>query len=307
MTTTEQTTPSPKKYELKHWLMLATISVVWGCADFFAKKGLKVFAPNEVGLMRICIASILLSPIALFRIKKVNIQNLPKILLIGLFGSVLPAFLFARSQAKLASSINTALNALTPICTLLVSSVFFRRKIPKNEVYAVLVGCLGILTIVSSGVGSSSSDTKYVLFPLLGCMCYALSINIIKRHLKNTSIVLNTAVSLLPYSLAMGFVIFTKTDIVLKLKTVEGAYTALAFVVALAACSSTLAFLLFNMLSHSATPVFASVATLLAPVISIVWGLLDGENLSINHYLGIVTILAGVGLLNKKSPKGHTF
>lgn len=304
--TTAESSPPHKGYELKHWLMLATISVIWGCADFFAKKGLKVFSPNEVGLMRICIASTLLSPVSLVRLRKIDAQNFSKLFLIGLFGSVIPAFIFARSQAKLASSINTALNALTPICTLVVSSFFFRRRIPKNEVYSVLIGCLGILMIVSSGVGSSSEDRKYVIFPVLGCMCYALSTNIIKRYLKNTSIVTSTAVSLLPYSLSMGLIIFTKTDVILKLKTVEGAYIAFAYILALAALSSTLAFLLFNLLSHNATPVFASIATLLAPLISIVWGLLDGENLSLNHYIGIATILAGVGLLNKRTTKNHT-
>lgn len=255
-----------KKYTTLDWFLLAFVSLAWGSADLLAKKGLKVFSPNEVGIIRIFIASLLFTPLALVRIKTVKFSKLLKFLLIGLLGSVLPAFVCARSQAKLDSSINTALNALTPIFTLLLAMFLFRRKISLNETYGIIVGFLGTIILVSGGVGSSNNDTKYALFPILGAICYALSTNLVSHYVTKADIFTATSVSLVPYSIIMGTILFTQTDVLHKLEMVEGAYKALGFVIAVAICSSVLAFLTFNILTRNTSPVFASMSTLIAPL-----------------------------------------
>jgi drug/metabolite transporter (DMT)-like permease len=291
-----------KTYTTLDWSLLVFVSLAWGSADLLAKKGLKVFAPNEVGMLRIFVASLLFTPIAMARIKNISFVELCKYLLVGLLGSVLPAFVCARSQAKLDSSINTALNALTPIFTLLLAMFFFRRKISLNEMYGIIVGFLGTIILVSSGVGSSHNNIKYALFPIIGSICYALSTNLVSCYLNKTDILTATSISLIPYCIIMGITLFTQTDVIYKLDMVEGAYKALGFVVAVAVCSSCLAFLTFNILTRNTSPVFASMSTLIAPVISLIWGLLDGEDLCINHYIGIFTILSGVYLLHRTKP-----
>lgn len=288
-----------KKYTTLDWCLLGFLSLALGSADLLAKKGLQVFSPNEVGLMRIFIASLLLTPLALMRIKTVKPSEFFKMLLVGGFGAVLPAFLCARSQAKLDSSINTALNSLTPIFTLLLAMFLFRRKISINETYGIIIGFLGTIILVSSGVGSSHTDMKYVFFPIIGAVCYALSTNLVSYYLTNTDIFTATSVSLIPYSIIMGIILFSKTDVMSKLEDIEGAYKALGSVVAVAVCSSVLAFLTLNILTRNTSPVFASMSTLTAPVISMVCGLLDGENLFLNHYIGIFTILIGVYMLHR--------
>ncbi len=47
------------------------------------------------------------------------------------------------------------------------------------------------------------------------------------------------------------------------------------------------------------SPVFASMESLIAPIVSISWGLLDGEKLLIGHYVGAAIILVGVYFINK--------
>nr|WP_315089011.1 EamA family transporter [uncultured Chryseobacterium sp.] len=49
------------------------------------------------------------------------------------------------------------------------------------------------------------------------------------------------------------------------------------------------------------TPLFASTVTLLMPIVAIIWGILDGEKLSVLQFLGASIIIAGLIFLRTKS------
>ena len=51
------------------------------------------------------------------------------------------------------------------------------------------------------------------------------------------------------------------------------------------------------------SPVFGSVVTYIIPIFSIAFGLLDGETLSAVQLCGMLLILSGVYLVNKKEDK----
>lgn len=184
--------------------------------------------------------------------------------------------------------------------TLLLARFLFNKSVSANEVIGIVVGFIGAIILISGVIGSIHGDTKYVIFPILSALCRSLSANLLSRYIVKTSIFTATAISLIPYSLIMGLLLVNQTDIFHKLQNIEGSYKALGFVITLALFSSVLANLIFNILTRNTSPIFASIASLIAPIISIVWGLLDGEKLVLTHYLGIITILSGVYLLNRK-------
>jgi drug/metabolite transporter (DMT)-like permease len=47
--------------------------------------------------------------------------------------------------------------------------------------------------------------------------------------------------------------------------------------------------------------VFGSSVTYLIPIVAVMWGVADGERLTLQHYLGMLGILAGVYLVNSLS------
>lgn len=289
------------KKNILNWVLLVALSIAWGSADILGKKGLLIYTPNEVGIIRTFVASLVFTPLGLMRIGKVKIKELSKFFFMGLVGSVLPAFIFARSQGKLDSWLGTVLNSLTPIMTIVLARFFLKRHIFRNELIGMVIGLSGTILLISGVMGSAQSNNiKYMIFPILGALCYATSTIFISKYLVNSNIFTATAISLLPYTLIMGIMLFTKTDILYKLENIEGSYKALLFVVSLCLCSSVFAFLVFNILTRTTSSVFASIATLIAPIVSLFWGILDGENLNLTHYLGIATILFGVYILNKK-------
>ena len=64
--------------------------------------------------------------------------------------------------------------------------------------------------------------------------------------------------------------------------------------------STAVATFLFNQLVKISTPLFASSVTYLMPIVAVMWGLFDGEQLYIGHYIGMAFIIGGVYLANKK-------
>jgi drug/metabolite transporter (DMT)-like permease len=64
--------------------------------------------------------------------------------------------------------------------------------------------------------------------------------------------------------------------------------------------STSIATILFNLLIKISTPLYASSITYLIPIVAVMWGLLDGEKLGVGHFIGMVAIIGGVYLANKK-------
>jgi drug/metabolite transporter (DMT)-like permease len=94
--------------------------------------------------------------------------------------------------------------------------------------------------------------------------------------------------------------LFAFTNFVYKLENVEGAWKALGFIVFLALMSTAVATLIFNKLLKISTPLYTSSVTYIMPLVSVMWGVLDGEQLEAGHFAGMACILAGVYLANRK-------
>jgi drug/metabolite transporter (DMT)-like permease len=73
------------------------------------------------------------------------------------------------------------------------------------------------------------------------------------------------------------------------------------YVLILAVFGTALAKILFNKLIKISSPVFASSVTYSMLIVSIFWGLVDGEKFSIYQLIATIIIILGVLLTNKKS------
>jgi drug/metabolite transporter (DMT)-like permease len=47
------------------------------------------------------------------------------------------------------------------------------------------------------------------------------------------------------------------------------------------------------------TPVFTSSVTYIIPIVAVIWGLIDGEELVAMHYIGMLAIIIGVYIANR--------
>lgn len=282
-------------------ILLVSLSLIWGTSFILIKQGLKVFAPTEVATLRVSSAFLFLLPIALTKLKGLKKEDYGVLLVSGLLGIFIPAFLFSTAQTKLASSVAGILNTLSPICTMIVGAMFFGQKFKAYAIVGILIGLAGTVVLMLSRDGSSVMGINYYsLLIVLACLMYGSNLNWVKFKVHGLPALTITSVSILMIGPMAMIYLFGFTDFTTKLETVPGAWASFGYVVLLGCMSTAVATLLFTNLVKIATPLFASSVTYLMPIVSVAWGLLDGEKLYFGHWLGMAAILGGVYLANRK-------
>ncbi|WP_373495773.1 DMT family transporter [Aquiflexum sp.] len=288
---------------LKAWGFLIVLALVWGSSFILIKRGLEVYSPGEVGALRIVFAGMVLLPLSLPRLKGLNKRQVKNLIIVGLVGSFIPAFLFAKAQTQLSSSLTGVLNAMTPLFVVIIGALFFKSRITRRNGIGLIIAFVGVVILMmvkEGGLGNFSEINAYALLVLLACACYGLNLNIIKYRFVELKPVAITAISLsIVLPLALIF-LFTSTQFSFKLVHVEGAVQAAGYLAILGIVGTALALILFNVMVKVATPVFASSVTYLIPVVAIMWGLLDGEVLLAGHYFGIIAVIFGVWVGNRR-------
>ncbi len=285
------------------WALLLLLSLIWGSSFILIKKSLVIFGPGEVGALRIASAAIALAPIAIRHLSRLSSRHKRLLLLIGFVGSFIPAFLFAKAQTRLDSSITGILNALTPSFVVVMGALFFSQKFTRQNATGLIISFAGSVLLILAGNSGKLGDINfYALFVIAATICYGINLNVIKVYLPDLKPVTITAVSLLfvfPLALVflLGFTSFTE-----KISQ-PGGGEALFYVCLLGVVGTSFALILFNKLVQLTSPMFTSFVTYLIPIVAVIWGVIDGESLFPVHYLAMATIITGVFIANRRRKK----
>ena len=282
-------------------LILALLSLIWGTSFILIKQGLKSFSPDEVGALRVTAAAVFLLPVALLRFREIDPRYFKLLFLAGMMGTFIPAFLFATAQTKLDSSVTGILNSLSPLFTMLMGGLFFGQKFKGYAVLGVFLGLAGSVLLVLAGSGWSLSGLNiYALLVVMACALYGTNLNFIKFRITGINSVTLTATALVMIGPVAATYLFGFSGFTEKLYSVPGAWKSMWLVILLAFMSTAIATMLFTWLVQRTSPLYASSVTYLMPVVSVMWGVWDGELLHAGHFAGMSLILFGVWIANRK-------
>ena len=289
---------------LKNWGLLILLSLIWGSSFILIKRGLEVFSPGEVGAYRIVAAATFLLPLSIPRIKNLDKTQIKNLIIVGLVGSFIPAFLFAKAQTQLSSSLTGVLNALTPLSVVVIGALFFHSKITRRNGIGLAIAFIGVFILVTvkegAGFGAFADINSHAFYVILACICYGFNLNIIKYRFQKLKPIEITAISLIMVLPVALIYLMAGTQFSYKVVNIEGALPALGYITLLGVMGTAIALIIFNVMVKTATPVFAASVTYIIPIVAIFWGVLDGEVLLFGHYIGIVAVIIGVWFGNRK-------
>jgi drug/metabolite transporter (DMT)-like permease len=282
-----------------HWIVIAILSLIWGTSYILMKKGLESFSSLQIGSLRILITFLCLLPVAIRNFHKVNRRNIVSILIIGFFGSGIPAFLFPMAQTKISSTLAGMLNSLSPVFTLVIGILFYKRKPIKSQIAGVFLGLVGATGLLYSG---SFSFNYYGLLVILATILYGISSNEVSR-VEGINGLQITALSFMVISpVALIYLVFSDFSQV----TSTGPWLRnFGCIVILSVLGSAVALALFYLLIRDSSPVFGSTVTYFIPIISTLWGLSDNEILTPSMFVSIAVILTGVYIINRAALKRY--
>jgi drug/metabolite transporter (DMT)-like permease len=282
-----------EKRKIWHWIALVVLSLIWGTSYILMKKGLESFSSLQVGALRILITFVCLLPIALKHFHYLNRTNILSIIIIGLFGSVIPAFLFPLAETKITSSLAGMLNSLTPVFTMVFGITIYKRKAIKNQIAGVILGLLGAIGLLYTG---SFSFNMYGLLVVLATVLSGISSNEVSK-VKELNGIKITALSFFVTSpLAIGYLMFS--DLSVPMHTVNWVRN-LCFIGILAVLGSATALVIYYLLIRDTSPIFASSVTYFIPIVATLWGFADNEHFSSSMPISIIFIFAGVFIINR--------
>ncbi len=282
-------------------LLLFILSVIWGSSFILMKEGLKAMSGVQVAALRLSIGGLIFSPFIYKFLKKIEKGDLKYVILSGILGNGIPAFLFAIAQTQVDSGVAGALNALTPLFTILIGYFFGVIVLNVSKVGGVAIGFLGAMAII---LGKNDEvltfSSGYSLMVVAATICYGANINLIKGKLYKYHPMVITALPLFFIAIPSLFILLTsdfQPVFEYSQNQLIWSFTAIAL---LALLGNSLSLVLFNRLIQISGPVLASSVTYFIPVVAMIWALADNEKISGIQYLGLVLILGGVYLVNKR-------
>ena len=289
--------------EKEKWILLALLSIIWGSSFILIKKSLEHFNPYEVGALRVLIAGLVLLPVAIMNIRKFPKKNLKWLLLAAITGNFIPMFLFPIAETEVSSSIAGIINSMMPIFVIIVGALLWKFETTKRQIIGVLISFSGACILAFSGGEGGEFKLIPILLLLLATLLYAISTTTVKSKLsdfpaKILSAFVFSLVLIFPSLIALVFAGFFN-----ELKMDNNLLVGLGFVSLLSVFGTGLAMMLNYRLLSVSTPLFASTVTLLMPIVAIIWGILDGEKLTIMQGFGGVIILAGLIFLRQMPAK----
>jgi len=281
------------------WLIFTGLSLVWGSSFILMKLAMLHLSAIQVGALRMIIAAVFLLLIGFKSLKHISLRQWRILLFIALAGTFIPTFLFTLAIQHIDSGIVAILNSFTPLNTLLVGYFFFHYLFNKRQIAGIVLGIIGTVLLVGAGAQSHpESNYWYALLVLAATIGYAINVNVIKLYLADLDTmsiaVGNFAWVLLPALAVLYFTGFFHMDFIHVPVSLSLLYVAI-----LAILGTALAMIYFNKMIKIASPIFAASVTYTIPVVALLWGLWDGEHISLLQILAGGIILLGVYVVNK--------
>ena len=283
---------------IANWSIMIFLAFIWGSSFILMKRGLDVFSYVQVADLRMGLAWLSLIPFVWNQLKKTPKNFWIPLAVVGLFGNGIPAFLFTKAQTQLDSSLTGILNALVPLFTLLIAVFIFKTKVKRYNILGIFIGLSGAVWLVA-GDGVVIKNAHYAWFVVVATICYAISLNTIKNYLGEVNPIHIAGLAFFFVGPPTLFHLFS-TDFLEIMNTNEEAWSALGYIFILAVIGTSVALAIFNKLVARTNAIFASSVTYLIPVFAIMWGIIDGEHIALQHILGTAIIFAGIYLVNKQ-------
>lgn len=164
----QSTIKSMSPYE---WLLLTTLSVLWGGSFFFVGIAVEGLPPITIVTLRVFIAAIALWVIVYFSGLRMPSNPIIWFAFIGMgvLNNVIPFLLIVWGQTHIASGLASILNATTPIFTVITAHFMTKdEKISSNKIMGIAFGLIGVVIMIGQEVIGGIGDSILGQLAILG-------------------------------------------------------------------------------------------------------------------------------------------
>jgi drug/metabolite transporter (DMT)-like permease len=283
--------------KLLDWGIFLLLTLIWGSSFILMKYSQYELGSLQVAALRIFSAGIVFLPFAIVHLARLPARKFFTVLLSGVTGNLLPAFLYSIAISRIDSSLASILNSLTPVFVVVIAILFFKDKIKLQKIAGVLLGMTGVcLLCLSKGISFSNFGLAALI--LLATLSYGINVNMVGHYLKEIHPIHIATISIAFMVIPTGIVLW-KEDFLKLAFDDRNVQWALLEASLLGIVGTAIATALFYVLIKRAGGLFASLITYSIPIVGILLGMRDGEQVGALQFVCLGIILTGVYLANK--------
>ncbi len=235
---------------------------------------------------------------------KLNIKEFISLFMVAILFSLSSVTLFD-SFIYIESGIACTILFIYPIIVAIIMAVFFKEKITRTIILAIILTSIGIILLYKGG-NEFDLNTKGIILVLLSALCYALYIVLVKtiKLLKNMNIE-----KLTYYVMLFGLTVYIyNLKFCTELQIIKKPIMWL-LPVGLAIFPTIISIETISLAIKYIGPTSTAILGALEPITAIILGnLIFQEQLTIRIIIGIIMILCGVSIIilgSKKQTKNR--
>ena len=286
------------KSQSKSWLgIYIALGIVWGCSFIFIKLGLEFLTPFGVAFGRCALGALAL--LIYSRIKKISLvrdrRMLGHLWVVSLLLNVIPGILFALAETEVTSILAGIINAVTPLMTLIAIILVSRNEPPtKPQVIGLLIGFLGVLTVLGAWNGLGTNPLWAILVLLAAVTCYGFSFPYSRRFILPANL---SPESMATAQVSLGALTLLPLFLFDGVNGNEYRIGPVLAMVALGVFGSGFAYIWNFTIMRAAGSAIASSVTYVTPVVAVIVGLIFlQEKLHWYEPVGAIVVLLGAAI-----------
>lgn len=281
------------------WLMLITLSVIWGSSFLFGRIAMLEWPPFTVALLRVALAAIALWLFLKFTGRQFLFERafIGAIIVMGLLNNAIPFSMILIGQQELGAGLASVVNAMTPIWTLIIANFMTSdEKITGNKLLGILAGFAGVAVLMGTDIaGGLAASALAQAAVLVATISYGFAGVYGKRFKGRDPVVVATGQLTASTAIMLPLAIFVEQPWNLATPSLA----AIGSIILLALLCTSVAYVLFFRILDSAGATNLSLVTFLIPVSAIFCGILFlSETLSASDLTGIALIALGLALVD---------
>ena len=279
------------------------LSAIWGSSFIFIKLSVQTIHPSLLTFYRLLIASIFL---LFFRVEKIKWtrKNLVGILIISIFGNLLPFNLISWSELYVDSVVASSLIGTMPMFTFIFSLVLLKNNDASFlKFFGLIIGFAGMIIFIGPNLSSFKGNSFFFsLVILFSAVCYAFSASWVKKIENQSAISIATTstimATLLTFPVMLWF--FDLSSVTFFQYVGSVSWKSFFSATVLGIICTGLAIIIFFKLIQIQSPIFASQSNYLIPCFGFIWSYIFlNESLTSNLFIGLIMIVISGYFLNK--------
>ena len=281
------------------------LGIVWGCSFIFIKLGLEFLTPFGVAFGRCALGALALLIYA--KVKGISLPKDPKVQfhlwVVAMLLNVIPGILFALAETEVTSILAGIINSVTPLMTIIAILVINREEKPKpSQLLGLLLGFLGVLTVLGAWRGLGDNPLWAILALLLAVSCYGISFPYTRKYVIPLKIQTESLMAMQLTLAAFTLLPFFLFDGISKYEYRIGPVLAM---IGLGVFGSGFAYLWNYKVMQLAGSAIASSVTYLTPLVAIIVGIIFlNESITWNEPVGALIVLFGAAIAQERISLG---